>query len=677
MDSQLELKETTKIYDEFQKGMAYLNDIGIARQIPKNVDYFEGRQWPAPTKNTKDLPRPVFNFIEMLVNNKASNILGSPVKLNFIADNDIVSTKNFTRFAQYQQKEMRQDEYDNLAILDSLIKGTFIYYYYWDEFAIGKKGKFEGGLRVVTLDPLNVVVSDPQEKDIQKQEWIIIRNREHVERVREMCEDEEKKPFINAETHSDMYYSNYTEMDNNDLVDVYTRFFRIENEVYFEKSTKSVLLHKPIPLNPEKIEREFIADKEKQKERAKNEGIIDGEDKIIIDASIPSTQDSNYEADERKEYSESEYYRATLYPVEMNSLIPRNNSIYGISEVETCIESQKIVNFVIALATLNCQQMGMPRLVVKNGALKNQQVTNKIGEVLTDYTPGGIQGIYAIPGQALTEGGLNLAPTIFDFLRTVKNASEVITGEMITKDLSGTAIAQLQAQSQKPIMMYQKRFWRSKERCGKIMEQFYKLYYENKKFSYEYDYSEKQNLTEQIPEGIAITSGIDIFNGKEHQDTSFAIVVEAGAGTQYSEIQSMNMLNNLLQNGLIDLNTYTEMYPESAMPFKAEMKEYLHRKEISENSVLKQQNSQMQQQLAEISQYVKQQEQAINDLLTKVEKTSKEKDNLKAQYVERIKAGQQIVNSLVQELNKKSGGQQTTQKEQQKPTGKNTTIMTV
>lgn len=662
---QIKVKENTKIYNEFQKGITYFQTLGLTSQIPKNVQFFEGQQWVAPTKNTRDLPRPVFNFIEMMINNKASNILGSPVKLNFIADNDQTSTRHFTRFAQYQQKEMRQDEYDNLAILDSLIKGTFVFYYYWDEYAIGKKGRFEGGLRVDVLDPMNVVVSDPQVKDIQRQEYIIVRSREHVSRVRDMCDDEKTKKLITPDDFESIY-DNYTELDDNDLVEVYTKFFRIDNEVYFEKATRTVLIHKPIALNPEVIEKEFKINKAKQKELEEYEGRTNIEDEIIIDASIPSMQDSNYKSDNAEEISEKEYYKATLYPIEMNSLNPRNNSIYGISEVEGCIEAQKIVNFLIALATLNCQQMGMPRVIVKNGALKNQQITNKIGEVLTDYTPNGVQGIYTLPGQAFTEGALSLAPTIFDFLRTVKNATEVVTGEMITKDLSGTAIAQLQAQSQKPIVMQQKRFWRSKERCGKIMEQFYKLYYEKKSFSYELDKEEREIMKNLYPENSVPVTIDETFNGAEYQDTSFAVVVEAGAGTQYSEIQSMNMLNTLLQQKLIDLDTYTEMYPESAMPFKAELKAYLRRKEQSENSILKQQNIEMQQELGQLSEYSRQQEQAIQDLVNQLNKTTKEKDNLRSQYVERINTANKILNELYQS---KSG---TTIPQQQPNQGKDT-----
>ena len=110
----------------------------------------------------------------------------------------------------------------------------------------------------------------------------------------------------------------------------------------------------------------------------------------------------------------------------------------------------------------------------------------------------------------------------------------------------------------------------------------------------------------------------------------------------------MNMLNTLLQQQLIDLDTYTELYPESAMPFKAEMKEYLKRKEQNENTMLKQQNAQMQQELTQLAQYSQEQEKAIKDLVNQVSKANKDKDNLKKQYVERINTANQIVNQLYQ-----------------------------
>ena len=63
----------------------------------------------------------------------------------------------------------------------------------------------------------------------------------------------------------------------------------------------------------------------------------------------------------------------------------------------------------------------------------------------------------------------------------------------------------------------------------------------------------------------------DIFNGEEFMDMNVEVVVEVGAGTQYSEIQSMSMLNSLLAAGLIDPMTYYKLYPENAMPFKADL----------------------------------------------------------------------------------------------------------
>ena len=56
----------TDIWKEYKNGLEYQGKIGIRENIPKYVDFYEGKQWPAPTENTKNLPRPVANIIKMI-----------------------------------------------------------------------------------------------------------------------------------------------------------------------------------------------------------------------------------------------------------------------------------------------------------------------------------------------------------------------------------------------------------------------------------------------------------------------------------------------------------------------------------------------------------------------------------------------------------------------------------
>ena len=167
------IDRANKIWEDYENAKVYQSNIGIRKNIPMFVDFAEGRQWPNPTKRTQHMPRPVFNFIEMIINNKVANVYGSPVKLNFVADNNMSATTKFTKFVEYQMKEMRMDDLDYIALKrDGAVKGTYIYYFYWDEKAPGSRGNYEGGFRCQLLDPLNVYFANPKETDEQKQEWI-------------------------------------------------------------------------------------------------------------------------------------------------------------------------------------------------------------------------------------------------------------------------------------------------------------------------------------------------------------------------------------------------------------------------------------------------------------------------------------------------------------------------
>lgn len=608
-----------KINADWKKCEKYYTETSLDSRITQCVDFFEGRQWAKPTNNTKNLPRPVFNITEMVVTSRAGNILGSPVKLNYIADDDEKSTRSFSDFAAYQQKEMRQDENNYQAVHDGLVKGTYVYYFYWDELSIGRKGKYEGALRCEMLDVLNVGVANPQETDCQKQDWIIVRKRLTVSKAKRLCDSEKLKNFVKPDT-LDTNYSDEIELDEKNMVTVLYRFFKKDGEVYFEAGTKDVMLFKPKCLNPSI-----------SKERIYNEEKIDGVDEADTTLEIQT---------KGKEI----YYKANLYPFEIGCLKPKNKSIFGRSEVEDLIPTQKAINFIYALAILNCQQLGSPKIIAKNGALKNQTITNQIGEILTDHTPVGTQGIYTLQPVPFTQGAMGLAPAMVDLLRTVTNSSEVMTGDTIGREMSGVAIAQLQAQSEKPTAMQQKRFWRSLERNGKIMEMFYKLYYEEKEYSYSLTKDEELELirnNKNIPKKQKA-----VFNGKEYIDKDFNIVVEAGAGTQYSEIQSMSMLDNLLNTQAIDLTTYVEMYPESAMPFKEEMKRYIQAREQSELEQMKALCTQQQMELEQLSKYSKQQESSIKELTSQINKSAKDNQLLINEFTEKINLANQIITEL-------------------------------
>lgn len=587
------IQKAHELWAMYEDGKAFQTSIDLTKTVPTCVDFVEGRQWPKPTKLTRNMPRPVFNMCAMIRDNKVSNVLGSPVKLNFILDTQEDTTK-FTRFAEWQMKDMGMKQLDDRACNDGAVKGTYIYHFYWDDEAKGRRGQYEGAVRCQLIDVLNFIVSNPKEVDAQKQKWIMIVSRESVESVKAMAsEGVDKTLIVPDDLESD--YNEEIEQENSKLCTLITRYFRKDGEVYWEKSVKGTIVTHATCLNP------YVTLKAMEEQEKKSKK---------IDPDVDSQPTEKPQKDDLQDFDR---YKAWFYPIACNSWIPRDRCIYGISEIEGIIPNQKAINFEFAMQILNHQELGWGKILVKPNALNGQTIDNTPGQIITDYTPGQNWGIQRLEGSALSGQASTLPAQIIEMTRAFTNSSEVLTGEMLSKDLSGTAIAQLQAQSQKPIARLQKNFWKTKEDIGKILVQFYKLYYEEVDYTYELMPDEQLEMEQKEGREVYATQ-LDVFDGRKYVNKEIAIAVEAGAGTQYSEIMAMDTLNNLFLNGAIrnmtteQLEQYVTLMPDSALPFKAQLRAIIRKQQMSELGQIKAAYEQQTAEMEQLTNYVKQQE---------------------------------------------------------------------
>ncbi|MEG2451040.1 MAG: hypothetical protein RSB09_04825, partial [Clostridia bacterium] len=431
-----EVNGTTTLWNDYQKGLSYQASSGLSKNLPTFVNFFEGKQWAAPTKNTKNLPRPVVNIIKMICRNKKSAILAAPVKIIYKAEDEMADVEKFNNFATYIQKEIGQEALDKEAIDDGVKKGSYFYHYYWDSEAKGKDGIKEGGLRCEIIDPLNIFFSNPTESDEQKQKWILIASREDIESVRVKCDKGIDKETIVADEPDNKYGT--IEQEGNKLCTVLTRYFRKDGEVYCEKATRSVIVNRPFPLAPDLA--------------------AAGQD-LGFEEDAPN----NSLPDNHEEAPLNSVAKAYLYPIVVGNYERREKSIYGLGEVEGIIPNQKSINFNLAMALLNAQEIAWGKYVVLPNALKGQVINNEPGQVLTDYSNTG-NGIRKMTEQAMQSTPLTLVDTLTQLTRVVCGASEVMTGEALGANMSGAAIAQLQSQAQQPIEELKDAFWLTKEK---------------------------------------------------------------------------------------------------------------------------------------------------------------------------------------------------------------------
>jgi len=542
--------EVTKIWEEFEKGRQYLKSSGLKEEWEQCENFYEGNHWPKATPKTKNMPRPVVNICSMICDNKKSGILSGNVTMIFRPSEMFGEALQraeeganiFTKFADSITKEMKQNTLDDLAQDNSVQLGTYIYHYYWDTtIAGGMQTPYVGGLRGEIIHPKNVIFANPMEKDEQKQKYIIIASAEPLESVKQLAKRNNIQEWDSIRNDNEL-----EEDDTNtlSLCTVLTKYSRQNGKVVWEKATKYCYIQEPTLWQPDL--------KNAKIEEEKDEQEINEPDTVNNDG----------------------YFRKQLYPVVVGSHKNRKNSIYGIGEVKQAIPNNKAINFNLGMMLLSVQNTAWPKIIQKANALAKQLITNEPGEILTDMTQGSGWGVKYMDMPGFNNQALTLTNTIIDLTRTVTGSTEITNGEALGANMAASAIIALQNQAKKPIEMYQQKFYRTYEKIGKILEQFFKYYYnDGRMFSYE-------------EEGQRYVSSL---NGQNYQDIDFSLNIEVGAGGIYSESLSVSLLDNLKANNDIDIDEYIELYPDSIMTFKSKLKKMREQKKQEEILLAQQQ----------------------------------------------------------------------------------------
>lgn len=568
------MKVAEKIWEEYQKGVKYQRDMGFVDDFPKYVDFKEGNQWAKATENTKNLPRPVFNITEMFITRKRSSIANQPVQMTFkpmvTTENDetvLQGAKDYTDFAKILWEDLEQDELNNDFVDDALTVGTGILHYFFDNEIAGQNDGvlYQGALRGEVLDPLNVFFANPMEKKVEKQKHIIIQTRPTVEEVKKLA----KANKVNKEL------MNLIQPDNNESGE-YTEEKTVENNSelitlltkYYKKENGEVYYTKT----------------------TKN---------VVV---VPERRLSPTESETA----------ITMYPIVVLSGIKRKKSVYGISVAKDIITINKLYNQLKAMQALNGIQCGNPTMLVKKNALR-QKVTNEGGQILVDYYQGGGDGIKYMQPPQFTNIFSQVSAEIFEMARTTTGVTDVSTGEAMGANMAASAIIALQNTAKTPVKELQTRYYNALKKVGEIWCQFFKTYYDmTRKISVENEQGEMSTR---------------MFRGSDYRNIDFKIKIEIGV-TSENESLSLSMLDAMRARGDITKEQYLDLAPESAVPFKRELK-----------TMWEKQNKQ---DLLKALEIIKQQQAIIGNLEAQVQENS----NINAEMQAKIQENEETIASL-------------------------------
>lgn len=682
-------RQQTINYRLYLLDQQYKSSTNLSKYIKEAQDFYNGIQYS--TENFNNMPRVNLNICSFSTNIKASKVVGTPIHVRFTSDNENVDCTALQRFDEYTMSKLNEKTENYLSALNGYNNGTEIAYYRWDEDDTSYKGIYKGGLVLTHLDPNNFAVANPYIDDhqnrIQNQKWVMFWKDEEVAALRSLVEGKNRKERMkhlipdDYEARKDFYSKNPDAM-NHALARLFTRFFKINGEVYFMASTAYCdLFEYPHALNP-RVNKNIIKKiMDEYKKRTEN---VDSNDEEPLEK-IPD-YDIDYEdvviqLTKTNKFSDEEYEQEnekfSIYPFAEFSPLPINGSFYGRSDVKSLIPIQKGINFMLNMMLMCAQNNAYNKIFAKEGALQGQVITNEPGQVLTDYSKfSNGWGIKFAESQPMPNGMIDFVQNLLGMVRVVYGFNDVMDGSVSNQDMSGYMLQQMIKQSNTTIEQHQQLFWKFCKDKAAIRLTFYKFFVDKAKYTYEledYEVDSNEDARKKLKnqqmhlerQGKTLAVGnidlntptrktrVESFSKEDIYGSNFDVAIDVLQGLVDSELSESQMWDTLILNGGIQnmspelLEMYLEANPTVSQHTKHALKAIVEKQKRSENYQLKQKLEEASAYLQKLLQYAKELE-AQNGYKTNYI------DNLTKEFTNKINVANKVISAQNKSLSQQA-----------------------
>lgn len=238
-----------------------------------------------------------------------------------------------------------------------------------------------------------------------------------------------------------------------------------------------------------------------------------------------------------------------LYPLAVFRWERRRNCAYGESEITYLIPNQIAINRMLTASVWAVMMLGMP-LTLVNGYVVNQPITNDPGQIIkiNGTSEDMLNAVrYVNPPNFAPAFDNNIASLISNTL-TQSGANDAALGDVRPDNTS--AIVAVREAATMPMQTVQNRFYSFVEDVARVWAEMWVTMYGRRSLKIE-----DENGVWYMP-----------FDGEKYRDLLISVKVDVGASTLWSEIQSVNTLDNLLASQIITPKQYLERLPKGSVP---------------------------------------------------------------------------------------------------------------
>ena len=511
------IPDNKEIWKRFEKCYEFNNQINLYDQVKVNEDFYIGNQWEGVEAN--GLPTPTYNMFKRVINFQVSTITSDNLTLRALP---MPSTSKQTMKTLEQVCEIVSNQFAAIVkrnrivamnrefLRNAAVTGDGCMHFYFDP-TIENGQDVKGEIVAEIIDNLRVHFGNPNCRDVQRQPYIIISRRELVEDVRYKAEEYKEEGLC--------------ELDDIDSIEADDEKFQNKYDSYTDDKVTVLTYY-------------F---------RNRDTGTI---------WCIESTQKGII-----REAYDTGY---TLYPLVWLNWDYIRDCYHGQAMVTGLLANQKFINKMFALVGISLLTTAFPKVVYDKNRIRRWD-----GSVGTAV---GVAG--NVDNVAKIIDGASISPQIaqfielsFDKTHSLLGASDVAMGDSRPDNTS--AIIALQRAANTPMELTKQNDYKCLEDAGRIWIDIMAVRYGIRKVEMSMDMGKpgEQPLGMDLPKQSFVVD----FDFSKLREMQITIEQEVGASSYWSEMASMQTLDNMLMNHLINKKQYVERLPNGYMFKKQEL----------------------------------------------------------------------------------------------------------
>ena len=502
-----------KVFELYDKGVQFNQNIELYENVENNENFYIGKQWEGVQANGN--PTPVFNIIRRVTSFQVSKITADnfSVQTTPLASTSKYSLGDVERLCDVVNKQFASlIERNKLVsmnrefVRNAAVDGDACLYSWFDpDIETGQEAK--GDIRTEMVENTRVHFGNANEKDPQRQPYILIQMRWDLEQAKDTARKNGFSPD-QIKPDRDMQGNYYDGLTDN----------KVTVLVYFARDKKT--------------------------------GTI-WAGKYVQNGSLEKFRDTGLKR----------------YPIVWMPWDYVQNCYHGYSLVAQVIPNQVFVNQAFAMTMRSLMTTAFPKVIYDQSRIKHWD--GGVGRAIAVNGGGNLNDIAKIMDPATISPQIGqFIEMAIDYTQSLMGASDAALGD--TRPDNTSAIIALQRASDAPLELIKQNVYQAIEDLALVYLDMMRNYY-GKRYVQVKMLSKSQMANQPLGMSLPEQNFNVVFDFGILNEVPLSLKVDVGASSYWSEIATVQTLDNLLMQKVITLDEYLERLPEGFVSMKQEL----------------------------------------------------------------------------------------------------------